>query len=176
MRVAAAAGLRIAVRFPREGDRQTRLLRQFQAAIGGAELDDLRQLADGLSPLGVQKRHKREQPYRTELRRPQLSELQLFRVRVDLKHAEPPTWRRLEVRSDLTLDVLHRVLQAAFSWTDSHLWRFSLGGNPFDSSSQVFLCPWDVEEGESDDEGGVPAATERLDEAVQVPGEILSYV
>jgi hypothetical protein len=88
---------------------------------------------------------------------------------------EPPIWRRLEVRSDLTLDIVHRVLQAAFGWTDSHLWRFSLGGDPFSSSSQVFLCSWDVEEGEWDDEGGLPAAAIRLDEAVQVPGEILSY-
>ena len=75
----------------------------------------------------------------------------------------------------MTLDVVHRVLQAAFGWTDSHLWRFSLGGDPFSSSSQVFLCPWDVEEGEWDDEGGLPAAAIRLDEAVQIPGEILSY-
>ena len=58
---------------------------------------------------------------------------------------------------------------------DSHLWRFSLGGDPFSPSSQVFLCPWDVEEGEFDDEGGIPAAAVRLDETVQIPGEILSY-
>ena len=49
-------------------------------------------------------------------------------------------------------------------------------GDPFSSSSQVFLCPWDVEEGEWDDDDGIPASTVRLDEAVQVPGEILSYV
>ena len=96
-------------------------------------------------------------------------------VRVDLRNAKPPIWRRLEVRSDLTLDVVHRVLQAAFGWTDSHLWRFSLGGDAFSSSSQVFLCPWDVEEGDFEDEGGIPAAAIRLDEAVQIPGEVLSY-
>lgn len=96
-------------------------------------------------------------------------------VRVDLRNAKPPIWRRLEVRSDLTLDVVHRVLQAAFGWTDSHLWRFSLGGDAFSSSSQVFLCPWDVEEGDFEDEGGIPAAAIRLDETVQIPGEILSY-
>lgn len=67
-------------------------------------------------------------------------------------------------------------LQASFGWTDSHLWRFSIGGDPFDSSSQLFLCPWDDEEGETDDEGGIPASAVRLDEVVQVPGEILSYV
>ena len=114
-------------------------------------------------------------PRRPELRRPRLAELKIFVMRVDLRNAKPPIWRRLQVRSDLTLDVVHRVLQAAFGWTDSHLWRFSLGGDAFSSSSQVFLCPWDVEEGEFEDEGGTPAALIRLDEAVQVPGEILSY-
>jgi hypothetical protein len=155
-------------------DRQADLLRRFDAIIGGAELDELRQLGGALSRLGVRP-GEQARPRRPELRRPRLAELQRFVVRVDLRHAKPPIWRRLEVRSDLTLDVVHRVLQAAFGWTDSHLWRFSLGGDPFMASSQVFLCPWDVEEGEFEDEGGIPAAAIRLDEAVQFPGEILSY-
>jgi hypothetical protein len=155
-------------------DRQADLLRQFDAIISGAGLDDLRQLAGALSQLGVGP-GEQARPRRPELRRPRLAELQRFVVRVDLRHAKPPIWRRLEVRSDLTLDVVHRVLQAAFGWMDSHLWRFSLGGDPFSPSSQVFLCPWDVEEAEWDDEGGLPAATIRLDEAIQTPGEMLSY-
>lgn len=157
-----------------QDDRQADVLRRFEAIISDAGLDDLRQLAGALSQLGVRP-GEHAQPRRPELRRPQLAELQLFVVRVDLRHAKPPIWRRLEVRSDLTLDVVHRVLQAAFGWMDSHLWRFSLGGDPFSPSSQVFLCPWDVEEGDFDDEGGIPAAAVRLDETVQIPGEILSY-
>ena len=158
-----------------QDDRNADLLRQFEALIGGAELDDLRQLAGALSQLGVRPREQ-ARPRRPELRRPQLPDLKRFVVRVDLRHAKPPIWRRLEVRSDLTLDVVHRVVQAAFGWMDLHLWRFSLGGDPFSTSSQLFLCPWDVEEGEFEDEGGIPAAMIRLDEAIQVPGETLSYV
>jgi hypothetical protein len=158
-----------------QDDRAADFLRQFEAIIGGAELDDLRQLAGALSQLGVRPRQP-ARPRRPELRRPRLAEPQLFMVRVDLRHAKPPIWRRLEVRSDLTLDVVHRVLQAAFGWMDSHLWRFSLGGDAFSPSSQVFLCPWDVEEGEFEDEGGIPAAAVRLDETIQAPGELLSYV
>jgi hypothetical protein len=99
----------------------------------------------------------------------------MFRVRVDLKGSRPPIWRRLEVRSDLTLDVIHRILQAAFSWTDTHLWRFSLGGDPFDRFSQLFLCQWDVDEGELDDDGGIPATEVRLDETLQEPNDVLAY-
>jgi hypothetical protein len=158
-----------------DDDRRADVLRQFEAIIGGAGLDDLRQLAGTLSRLGAQAREPTP-PRRPELRRPRLTELQRFVVRVDLRYAKPPIWRRLEIRSDLTLDVVHRVLQAAFGWTDSHLWRFSLGGDPFSPSSQTFLCQWDIEEGEVDDEGGIPAATVRMDEALQTPGDVLCYV
>jgi hypothetical protein len=153
---------------PTDDDAQAELLRQFQAAISGAELADLRQLAGDLGV--VTGRIGRARP---ELRRPPLEEVQVLRVRADLDSSEPPIWRRLHLRSDLTLDVVHQVLQAAFGWTDSHLHRFSLGGHPFDLTSQLFLCPFDVEEGEDD---GVPAADVRLDEALHEPGDVVAYV
>jgi hypothetical protein len=68
------------------------------------------------------------------------------------------------------------VLQVAFDWTDFHLHRFSLGGHPFDKHSQLFLCPYDVEEGEQEDDGGLPASEVRLDETVQEPGDVLHYL
>lgn len=111
-----------------------------------------------------------------QLRRPPLDELKLFHVRVDLDGAEPPIWRRLELRSDLTLDVVHQVVQETFGWLDYHLHRFSLGGRPFDPAAQQFLCPFDVEESDFDGEGGVPAAGVRLDETMQQPGYELAYV
>ena len=112
---------------------------------------------------------------RPELRRPPLSGRRLLRVRGDLDGASPPIWRRLDLRSDLTLEVVHQVLQVAFDWTDSHLHRFSLGGRPFDPTAQLFLCPFDVDEGEEDDEGGIPAAEVRLDETLQELGDVLAY-
>jgi pRiA4b ORF-3-like protein len=41
---------------------------------------------------------------------------------------------------------------------------------------EVFLCPYDVEEGEEDDVGGIPASEVRLDETLQDPGDVLHYV
>lgn len=113
---------------------------------------------------------------RPELRRPPRGEPAIYRVRVDLDHARPPIWRRLDLRSDLTLDVLHRVLQAAFSWLDYHLHRFALGGGPFGRDSQVFLCPYDADNPEFDDDDGPRATLVRLDETLQNPGDQLHYL
>lgn len=133
------------------------------------ELDDLRTLASNVAQAGWREPVVPERPH---LRRPPRDEVAVYRVRVDLEAARPPIWRRLDLRSDLTLDVVHRVVQAAFGWFDYHLHRFSLGGGPFDSHSEVFLCPFDVEEGDD----GVPASEVRLDETLQDPGDVLSYL
>lgn len=158
------------------------LRRQFEAAISGAELDDLRQLthtllsleaapsdpAPGLFPLELS-----AAPPRPRLRRPPLPEAMAFRVRVELDNSRPPIWRQLDIRSDATLAVVHQVLQAAFGWADAHLYRFALGGGPFDRTSELFLCPLDVAEG---GEAGTPASDVRLDETLQRPDDVLRYV
>jgi len=158
-----------------QDDRQAEVTRQFEAILAGAGLDELRGMLAELTELGTTTRRP-SRPARPELRRARLAEPFVFRLRVDLHGARPPIWRRLEVRSDMSLLTVHRVLQAAFGWMDSHLWRFSLGGDPFDHGSQLFLCEWDVEEGEHEDEGAIAAKLVRLDETLQDPGDLLYYV
>lgn len=150
-------------------EEKDRLLRQFEAAVAGAELDDLRELTGTL----IQFPRRLLPEARPDLRKPRRTPPAVLRIRVDLDQADPPIWRRLDVRSDLTLDVVHQILQAAFGWTDSHLHRFSLGGDPFDLHSQLFLCPYDADEGEDD---GLPESEVRLDETLADPGDELRYV
>jgi hypothetical protein len=96
---------------------------------------------------------------------------------VHLDDSDPPIWRRLDLPPNLTLDLLHQVLQVAFDWTDSHLHRFSLGGSAFDHHSQLFLCPYDVDNREwPEDDDGLPAAQTRLDETLSEPGDLLHYL
>ncbi len=45
-------------------------------------------------------------------------------VKASLHGAKPPVWRRLELPSDLSLDLLHEVLQVAFAWHGYHLHQF----------------------------------------------------
>lgn len=146
------------------------LHRQFEEIIAGMDVDDLKELSVKLLSLPGSVPARSEQ--RPSLRKPRRSDAAVFRVRVDLEHATPPIWRRLDVRSDIGLDVFHHVLQRAFGWTDSHLHRFALGGSPFDQNTELFLCPYDAEEGEDD---GTPAKDVRLDETLSEPGDVLRY-
>lgn len=151
-------------------DDDAELLRKFQESIAGLDGADLRQLAGRLTGFVDLDPATTARP---DLRHPRRAEVAVFRLRVDLDRARPPIWRRLDLRSDLPLDVVHQVLQAAFGWTDSHLHRFSLGGHSFDRDSQLFLCPYDVDEGDDD---GLPAAEVRLDETFANTGDVLQYL
>jgi hypothetical protein len=146
------------------------LHRRFEELVAGMNLDDLKGLAGQIRSFPDRILATPEQ--RLSLRKPRQKEAAIFRVRVDLEHAKPPIWRRLDVRSDIGLDVFHQVLQIAFGWTDCHLHRFAIGGSPFDENSELFLCPYDVEECEDD---GTPTKDATLDETLSTPGDVLRY-
>lgn len=48
----------------------------------------------------------------------------VFELQVELEESDPLIWRRLLVRKDTLLPMLHRILQVAMGWTDSHLHEF----------------------------------------------------
>jgi hypothetical protein len=55
----------------------------------------------------------------------------VHRLKVTLKHSRPSIWRRLLVPSDMTLDLLHDVVQTAMGWGDEHLHLFEIDGMTF---------------------------------------------
>ena len=91
-------------------------------------------------------------------RRPRRADPVTLRVRVDLAGTKPPVWRRLELASDLFLDDVHEIIQAAFGWTDSHLHRFGCGPTYYSRETEYYLCPYSVDEGDE----GVPEKQVRL--------------
>jgi hypothetical protein len=95
-----------------------------------------------------------------------------YQVRVDLKETDPPTWRRLQVASDLNLAEVHDVLQVVFGWSDSHLHGFAAGPEFYSAEAEHYLCPFAEEEGEQE---GVPEALVRLDEVLAEAGDTLAY-
>lgn len=145
-------------------------LARFREIVAGLETDDIHATLDQVMGAGAFAVRRANRP---DLRRSLPPQRQVITVRVDLHEATPPIWRRLELRSDLSLAEVHEVIQVAFDWADYHLWRFAAGGHPFDLDAQLFLCPFDVEEGE---ENGLPAGDVRLGELLQERGDRLGYV
>jgi hypothetical protein len=66
----------------------------------------------------------------TESARPQA--VSVYQLRVVVRAVSPLIWRRLLVPGEVTLADLHRVLQAAFGWSDDHLHRFKVHGREYD--------------------------------------------
>ena len=48
-------------------------------------------------------------------------------LRIELQGIEPLIWRRVGVRTLVSLTELHRVIQAVMGWRDGHLWQFEVG-------------------------------------------------
>ena len=55
----------------------------------------------------------------------------VYQVLVTLREVRPPVWRRILVHGNITLGRLHRVLQAAMGWEESHLHMFKVQGRRF---------------------------------------------
>jgi len=60
------------------------------------------------------KRLKRTEPYQGKV----------LQLKLTLREAKPPIWRRVLVPADLNLADLHDIIQISFDWSDSHLHQF----------------------------------------------------
>jgi hypothetical protein len=54
-----------------------------------------------------------------------------YQIKVSIAGSDPMIWRRLALSGDMTLDVLHRVIQVAFGWEDCHLHEFEAKGRRY---------------------------------------------
>jgi len=48
----------------------------------------------------------------------------IYQLKITLQGSKPPIWRRVLVKSDITLAKLHQIIQIAMGWYDSHLHQF----------------------------------------------------
>ena len=64
-----------------------------------------------------------------------------FQLKIGLKNATPPIWRRILVEEKTTLARLHEIIQIAMGWTNSHLHMFII--------DQTFYCPPDRDDDRS---------------------------
>ncbi|WP_067607079.1 plasmid pRiA4b ORF-3 family protein [Nocardiopsis listeri] len=108
---------------------------------------------------------------RPSRRRPRRRETVTYRLRVEIEGTEPPLWRGLELDSDLFLNEVHTILQAVFGWEDYHLHGFSSGGSYYSREAELYLCPFEAQEGKP----GIPEEQVRLDEVLVQKGDRLAY-
>lgn len=64
-------------------------------------------------------------------------EINAAQLRVTMLDIEPAIWRQIVVPWRFHLGQLHRVIQAAFGWTDSHLHEFNIGGLRYGHPDQI---------------------------------------
>jgi hypothetical protein len=82
----------------------------------------LNQQFGGDSPSRSSSRRARRTPRRRT--RP----LVIYQLKVTLRGSRPPIWRRVQVRSETTLEQLHEILQVSMGWQEGHLHQFVANG------------------------------------------------
>ena len=48
----------------------------------------------------------------------------IYQIKISLSYLKPKIWRRLLIPADILLPDLHKVIQTAMGWTNSHLHQF----------------------------------------------------
>jgi hypothetical protein len=61
-----------------------------------------------------------------------------YQLKISLKGAKPPIWRRLLIADSVSLPQLHQAIQIAMGWTDSHLHQFVVGRERYGVPDQDF--------------------------------------
>jgi hypothetical protein len=67
-----------------------------------------------------------------------------YQFRVVVQGISPLIWRRLLIRSDMSLATLYTTLQVVFAWSDVHLHSFRIDGKE-DGSAHLGGPSFDVE-------------------------------
>jgi hypothetical protein len=69
-----------------------------------------------------------------------------YQLHILLQHTKPAVWRRIRVRSDVTLQQLHELIQIVMDWDDEHLYQFRRGKDIFEPPSpDTFMPAYGVE-------------------------------
>lgn len=55
-----------------------------------------------------------------------MAKTEIYQLKITLKYSKPPIWRRVLVKSNITLAELHATIQPAMGWYDSHLHQFMI--------------------------------------------------
>lgn len=66
------------------------------------------------------------------------SSASIYELKITLRDTRPPIWRRLRVRSDVTLFKFHSILQFVMGWMDGHMHQFVANGKAYGRADPEF--------------------------------------
>ena len=75
---------------------------------------------------------------RAALAKPTKPAQAVYQLRLTLQETDPPVWRRLLVPSNVSLAKLHKIIQRAMGWSDSHLHQFMVGKPVYDQMRATY--------------------------------------
>jgi hypothetical protein len=70
----------------------------------------------------------------------------VIQLKITLVGSKPPIWRSVQVRESIHLGELHRVVQIAMGWDDTHLHLFQVGNRSFSLFSDTDDAPPEEED------------------------------
>ncbi|MFD4181976.1 plasmid pRiA4b ORF-3 family protein [Rhodococcus sp. NPDC058514] len=98
-----------------------------------------------------------------------------YQVRIELDGIAPAIWRRIVVPSNLRLDELHPLLQAAMGWGDCHLHQWARVDPQRPSRREVFAMRSSIEDSFADEDDDACEEDVRLDQVLRELGDTLLY-
>ena len=72
-----------------------------------------------------------------------------YQVKITLERISPPVWRRVLVKSDTTLETLHRIIQTVMPWDGGHLHEFEINRLRYGPQDEDFGTEADYDEAET---------------------------
>lgn len=89
----------------------------------------------------------------------------VFQLKITLLDCHRAVWRRIQV-ADCTLAMLHRSIQDAMGWTESHLHAFDINGEQYSAPDFLEFGMEDVRD----------STTVRLSKLAEAPGENVEFL
>ena len=64
--------------------------------------------------------------------------IDVFQLKITLLETEPEIWRRLIVKANTSLADLHKIIQIAMGWDNSHMHQYKIGGEYYGAPDKDF--------------------------------------
>jgi hypothetical protein len=67
-----------------------------------------------------------------------LKSTKIYQLKMTLDSIRPPIWRRVQVRSNISLGELHDIIQSAMGWQGGHMHQFVVGNTYYSEPDPEF--------------------------------------